>query len=98
SPRSTRLPYTTLFRSVLEPLDVERVATAVGQHARHEEAREPTRRLGEHEEGVRHRGAAEPLVAGEAIRVAGWFGARRVRAHIRRSEEHTSELQSRENL
>ncbi len=51
---------------VLEPLDAERVARAVRQDPRHEEAGQPGRRLGEHEEQVAHRRAGEPLVAAQA--------------------------------
>ena len=52
---------------VLEPLDVDPVALAVGGEARHQEAGEPALGLGEDEEGVAHRRRAEPLVAGELV-------------------------------
>ena len=70
---------------VLEPVDPERVARAVGQDARQQVAREPARRLRQHEERVRHRRRAEPLVpvkrrlapVPERPRLGG------VRAHVR---------------
>ena len=53
-----------------------RVAGAVGQHPGQQEAGEPPGRLREHEERVRHRGGAEPLVAGEPVRPApSWSAA-----------------------
>jgi hypothetical protein len=56
---------------VLEPLDADGVAAAVGEPARHEEAGEPAGGLGQHQEGVGHRRRAEPLVAGEAVGAVG---------------------------
>src|SRR3989442_2925066 len=56
-PRSTLFPYTTLFRSCLEPVDAALDGLEVGERA------------------------AEPAVH-----------------HVERSEEHTSELQSRPHL
>ncbi len=50
---------------VLEALDVKRVARAVGQRARHEEAGHPVVETREGEEAVAHRRRAEPLVAGQ---------------------------------
>ena len=60
---------------VLEPLDAEDVAHAAGQHPRHEEAGQPLVErsapgMGEHEEAVRHRRGAEPLVPRELVAVA----------------------------
>ena len=52
---------------VLEPLDVEAVALAVGRPARQQEAGDAALGLGEDEEGVAHRRRAEPLVAGELV-------------------------------
>ena len=52
---------------VLEPLDVEGVALAVGRPARHQEAGDAGVGLGEDEEGVAHRRRAEPLVADELV-------------------------------
>ena len=58
---------------VLEALDAERVAGAVRQHPGHQEARQPGRRLGQHQEQVAHRRAGEPLVPAQPVRaVAGW--------------------------
>src|SRR2546430_13409617 len=81
-PRSTLFPYTTLFRSFL---------------ADRERARSIERRV---REGVR---ACEghPAILGYAIgneipaSIVRWHGRRRIE---RRSEEHTSELQSQSNL
>ena len=52
---------------VLEALQVHRVARAVGEHAREQEARQPLVGLGEHQEEVAHRRRAEPLVPGDLI-------------------------------
>ncbi len=52
---------------VLQALDVEGVAAAVGQDARHQEAGQALVGLGEHEEEVGHRRRAEPLVAGQLV-------------------------------
>ena len=68
---------------VLEPLDAEAVARAVGQHARQEEAREAGGRLREHEERVAHRRRAEPLLPVEhVLAAAGRPGDGRVRAQV----------------
>ena len=72
---------------VLEALDVEAVARAVGQPARQEEAREPALDVREDEEGIAHRRRAEPLVPGDLVgraRTARADGARprRVGAHV----------------
>ena len=68
---------------VLQALEPNAVALAVLGHARDEEAREPVRRLREHEERVAHRRRAEPLVAVErprrrrrAARGSCWRGRR----------------------
>src|SRR5690606_41311976 len=83
-PRSTLFPYTTLFRSRGDP-------PRVGEHIL--ELREPE--VGQAMGGVGDPGAGkiERLEAG-ALGEEGVIGVDR--AH--RSEEHTSELQSRENL
>ena len=52
---------------VLQALDVEHIAGAVRQDARHHEAGHPARRLGEHEEDVVHRGRGEPLVPVQGV-------------------------------
>ena len=52
---------------VLQALDAEAVAAAVGQDARQQEARQPAVGLREHQERVAHRRRAEPLVAGELV-------------------------------
>lgn len=52
---------------VLEAHQPHRVARAVGQDARHEEAGEPARRPGEGEEDVAHRRRREPLVPEQAV-------------------------------
>ena len=56
---------------VLQALDVESVAPAVGKDAREQEARQAARRLGQHEERVAHRRGAEPFVAGELVLAPG---------------------------
>ena len=56
---------------VLEALDVDRVALAVGREARHQEARQPAVGLREDEERVAHRRREEPLVAGDLVLGAG---------------------------
>ena len=50
---------------VLEPLDHEDVSSAIVQHAWNEETTKARRRLGQHQEGIRHRRADEPLVSSE---------------------------------
>ena len=52
---------------VLQTLDVELVARAVGQDARQQEAGEAVVGLREHEEHVRHRRRAEPLVPDDLV-------------------------------
>ncbi len=69
---------------VLEPLQVERVAGAVGQHARHEEAGQPARGLRQGEEQVRHRRGREPLVPGQPVAAVGaGHGPGGVGPHVR---------------
>src|SRR5690606_41789487 len=85
-PRSTLFPYTTLFRSgfaVAEhPAQLETVADARGQQPLH-------RVLGRR---------AQPAPARRAVGASGKLQRERGDVGIGRSEEHTSELQSRENL
>ena len=64
---------------VLEPLDVDRVALAVGREARQEEAGDAALGLREHEERVAHRRRAEPLVAGDLVLGAGAAAVERPR-------------------
>src|SRR2546430_12474209 len=83
-PRSTLFPYTTLFRSV-----VRAAAPARG-----------SRKAGE---GVRPRGSAQGAEGGDGrlngICLATLNKSRSIdRLRLRRSEEHTSELQSQSNL
>src|SRR3712207_7951023 len=86
-PRSTLFPYTTLFRSVR--LGARRLDL---QHLR----------LAEQRVAVEHGRRMRELVRGEVRdRLAGDVGDRHPkgeRVHERRSEEHTSELQSRQYL
>src|SRR3712207_7630354 len=83
-PRSTLFPYTTLFRSP-DPLRVEAVCRLVEDE-----------HLGIAEEG---RGEAEPLPHPERVAAhASSPGASRTGKEEGRSEEHTSELQSRQYL
>src|SRR5690606_41759478 len=97
-PRSALFPYTTLFRSALG----DQVEPVVEELAEQSEDRVVGRRIPNVRRNVRQqdgraihldavvfeRGIQEGLLAGVALRV---------RVEIR-SEEHTSELQSRENL
>src|SRR5690606_40697913 len=85
-PRSTLFPYTTLFRS--------RAAHPAAEGLRRAQPRQPVRagRLHRaHHEGARRAGAARAQAHDRR-------GALRRDALPDRSEEHTSELQSRENL
>src|SRR5690606_40937805 len=87
-PRSTLFPYTTLFRS-----------REAGCRTR----RRPVPRRGRARGGQRGRpsgNAGRPVAgsAGGAGRLSGAVGRLRAPAPCGRSEEHTSELQSRENL
>jgi hypothetical protein len=68
---------------VLQPHQVDGVARAVGQPAWDEEAGETGLGLRERQEPVGHGRGAEPLVPGQAPRLAVRFGPRAVRAHIR---------------
>src|SRR3712207_8657803 len=83
-PRSTLFPYTTLFRSP-EPAPPRRLLLAAAGRLR---------RRGAQGRGHRPR-RLHPLVA--AV-LRGGRGLRQVGALPRRSEEHTSELQSRQYL
>ena len=69
---------------VLEPDDVEPVAAAVGQRARHHEAGQPALGLREHEEDVVHRRGREPLVPVQGVLAvdAGRPGLRHVGADV----------------
>src|SRR2546421_3289466 len=83
-PRSTLFPYTTLFRSqVAEPRDVESAGPAVVERGRLAD-----HVLHEPRDAGPHHVLAE-VVAHVPARVADAIG---------RSEEHTSELQSRSDL
>src|SRR3712207_7756070 len=86
-PRSTLFPYTTLFRSVVLGDVAERAhEPGVARDARERLVGLPARRAGEHElEAV----AQRPGQAGERLDEP---------RHVLRSEEHTSELQSRQYL
>src|SRR3712207_8694944 len=81
-PRSTLFPYTTLFRSRLDPADRR------GRPGRRRERRR--HRLGVHLRADRGRRPADPPVGPE--------GGADPPAARERSEEHTSELQSRQYL
>src|SRR5690606_41032163 len=90
-PRSPLFPYTTLFRSVL--LHVRKSQDIVLKHLRRRE------RIG----GIAHafngsfQQAEQFIEQGFALGIGGAMTFTRAN-QIRRSEEHTSELQSRENL
>ena len=69
---------------VLEALQTERVACAVVQHARHEEARQASGRVRQHQERVAHRRRAEPLAALQGVAAVGErLCSGLVRAHVR---------------
>src|SRR3712207_7849203 len=82
-PRSTRFPYTTLFRSrPHDPARLQEVGDAVvGQLVVRRAGDDPAAQLG------------HGLVVEDTAQ-----GARRVDVDLGRSEEHTSELQSRQYL
>src|SRR3712207_8476753 len=84
-PRSTLFPYTTLFRSERDRAGATEVHGAgVGQH---------------HPAVGDRRGAAVAVVDDEVRDVGGRArGGLELEARLRRSEEHTSELQSRQYL
>ncbi len=78
----------TVAELVLEPLQVQPVHAVIGQEARHQETRQPTGRLGQHQERIAHWRRKEPLVTGEAIFAPGAGRtrgqcARGVGAHVR---------------
>src|SRR3712207_7852240 len=85
-PRSTLFPYTTLFRSVVVP----HPALGVGRRGEHASAgpQHPAR-LADHRYGVGD--MLEQVLQHDAVEAL-------VRERERRSEEHTSELQSRQYL
>src|SRR3712207_7751964 len=82
-PRSTLFPYTTLFRSAC---DVPRFVSAAGHDL------PPLSARGDHVQEHRARPPAETRVARVHRDGSGLHG------HVDRSEEHTSELQSRQYL
>src|SRR3712207_7018556 len=82
-PRSTLLPYTTLFRSTWVDVEAFEEASATARRAREPAAYK----------------AALDLYAGDLLpedRYEDWAEGRRVGLRGLRSEEHTSELQSRQ--
>src|SRR3712207_7027674 len=81
-PRSTLFPYTTLFRSTRVPRPRDHDGAA--PHPREEEDR--------------RRGRALPRARGRGPPRAAWRRARGALPRLQRSEEHTSELQSRQYL
>src|SRR3712207_7426801 len=81
-PRSTLFPYTTLFRSQHAPVEMAPGCRAVGRGGAPDR-----RRRAEARDGLRRLG-----------RVGLDCPGRRVPEHALRSEEHTSELQSRQYL
>src|SRR3712207_6921087 len=86
-PRSTLFPYTTLFRSTVNVGEViGTIGEADGQPAAEpQEAEAPE---------VEERAEAEQPEAGAEVEAGGAVGHR----EMERSEEHTSELQSRQYL
>src|SRR5690606_41329245 len=96
-PRSTLFPYTTLFRSgaVYDALEEERVLIAMSADEReaYTQVQQIENELREH--GIILRDEERKRIEGE---VKALQRARNERRQLERSEEHTSELQSRENL
>src|SRR3712207_9121173 len=93
-PRSTLFPYTTLFRSCLLPREFAVLEVDVV----HDLANRPQRRVGQ-------LGAGEQDLEGAPVALVGELGLEHIEAKLpglrrvaRRSEEHTSELQSRQYL
>src|SRR5690606_42163284 len=96
-PRSTLFPYTTLFRSLVLVLGLVAVLAVFRRWAWDEEDRAAglTRRRAPGNEDYNN----ELLVALSAVFMLGSLLVWRLTGlHFFRSEEHTSELQSRENL
>src|SRR5690606_41866430 len=97
-PGSTRFPYTTLFRSprlAVQPRDGLRIAGQVAPDELQGDVALPLAvARGEH---LRHRADAERPHDGVAPQ-DDLAGPGQRHGHQCRSEEHTSELQSRENL
>src|SRR3712207_9527440 len=93
-PRSTLFPYTTLFRSPPPGLRGHRRLRRARPGARADARPLPLRRLLQREDLV-----ADPARAARALRALG-EPARQAAVELRRgrSEEHTSELQSRQYL
>ena len=56
---------------VLEALEVERIDGAIWQKTRHQKERQAARRLGQYQEGVRHRCGHEPLVPSDRVEALG---------------------------
>src|SRR3712207_7536224 len=86
-PRSTLFPYTTLFRSGTEP--ERRCGGRAGRLPGGADGRDAGPLLPTPKPPLRAAPGCKPPVAGKA---------RREQARLRRSEEHTSELQSRQYL
>src|SRR3712207_9218588 len=93
-PRSPLFPYTTLFRSLLGLGAVERQRALRRLRERHDEARALVRRRGERQRPAVRRD--DPVAHAEAEPRP--FPLRLRREEGLRSEEHTSELQSRQYL
>src|SRR3989454_9276124 len=94
-PRSTLFPYTTLFRSPMQELDVQRLCAMAGRGE--ERIGQPARvaRVSLQRLRVRRRHGFRPTTSS---RVRVHLHRRDGRVHLERSEEHTSELQSPCNL
>src|SRR2546430_11687943 len=86
-PRSTLFPYTTLFRSSEPPKRPIGVRTASQMNTSRIESLPECRALG-----------VDPLGLMASFRSVPAAGQSRRRSRERRSEEHTSELQSQSNL
>src|SRR3712207_7858465 len=90
-PRSTLFPYTTLFRSEDRPRAENEVATAERHRPGHIRGQQVGRELDAAELGAE---GARRRVREQRLRHSGYA----LEQHVPRSEEHTSELQSRQYL
>src|SRR5690349_23583639 len=86
-PRTTLFPYTTLFRSVVAIGEARRIAAAIGDNRLGRDLRAV-------EIGLHHHARGRRMMARELERGLHVLRARQAL----RSEEHTSELQSRRDL
>src|SRR3712207_7952601 len=91
-PRSTLFPYTTLFRSETGRVRKDRFGEALRALRARQGRRQGHGVVGERRDARRVGAEAAPIAFGEGVEAAS------VRSREPRSEEHTSELQSRQYL